>query len=112
MLLPTMLPTPISVCFLAIAITDVINSGSDVPIPTIITPITNWERPKLSATATAPLTVKCPPRNNRTIPIPINANALGSVSILYLDRNNSPSTCWVPIFSVFVIACVLTVLIV
>ena len=104
-----MLPTPISVCFLAIAITDVINSGSDVPIPTIITPITNWERPKLSATATAPLTVKCPPRNSKTIPIPTNANALGSVSILYLDRNNSPSTCSTSVFSVLAAVCVLTV---
>ena len=40
-LLPTMFPTPISVCFLAIAIIDVINSGSDVPIATITIPITS-----------------------------------------------------------------------
>ena len=46
MLLPTIFPTPISVCFFAIAIIDVINSGSDVPIATITTPITSWDNPK------------------------------------------------------------------
>jgi len=77
MLLPTILPTPMSVCFFAMAIIDVINSGRDVPIATITTPITNWDNPKLSAISTAPLTVKWPPRNYRIIPTVIKANDWG-----------------------------------
>ncbi len=47
MLLPTIFPTPMSVSFFAIAIIEVINSGSEVPIATITTPMTNWDNPKL-----------------------------------------------------------------
>ena len=55
MLLPTIFPIPISVCFFAIAITDVINSGRDVPIATITTPMINCDRPRSSAIPTAPV---------------------------------------------------------
>ena len=63
-----------------------------MPIPTTTTPITSCEIPTLSAIATAPSTVKCPPKNNKIIPIPTNPKALGYVSILNRDKNNSPST--------------------
>ena len=41
MLLPIIFPTPISICPFLIAITDVTNSGSEVPIAIITIPITN-----------------------------------------------------------------------
>lgn len=38
MLLPTMLPKAISLCFFKAAVTEVINSGRDVPTATIVNP--------------------------------------------------------------------------
>ena len=77
MLLPTIFPTPMSVCFFAIAIMDVINSGRDVPIATITTPITSWDNPKVSAIFTAPSTVRWPPRNSSITPAAIRPNDWG-----------------------------------
>ena len=68
MLLPMIFPIPISWCPFLIAMTEVINSGSDVPIAIIVRPIILSEIPNDSAIATALSTVKMAPAHNSPIP--------------------------------------------
>jgi hypothetical protein len=54
MLLPTTFPTEMSRSPRMLAITEVANSGSEVPIATMVSPITNSLTPSARAAATAP----------------------------------------------------------
>ena len=59
---PTILPTAISMSFFRAATIDVISSGKDVPIATIIADIIKSLIPKLPAINTAPFTTHLPPK--------------------------------------------------
>ena len=54
MLLPTTLPTAISRSPRRVATMDVANSGREVPMATMVKPMTTWLMPKASAISTAP----------------------------------------------------------
>ena len=69
---PTTLPTAISLSPFLAAITDVTNSGRDVPHATIVRPISASLRPKNLAISFAPSTDKSPPKTMPASPIPIN----------------------------------------
>ena len=55
-LLPTIFPTAISEFFFIAAVTDVNNSGKDVPNATIVNPINLWLNPNAVAINVADLT--------------------------------------------------------
>ena len=62
MLEPITLPMAISFCPLCAATSEVTSSGSDVPMATMVRPISVSDRPNMRATPVAPLTASCPPR--------------------------------------------------
>nr|AIF22238.1 hypothetical protein [uncultured marine thaumarchaeote SAT1000_09_A04] len=77
-MLPTIVPIPMSVCPFLIAITDVISSGSEVPMAIMVIPITVSDIPRFSAINTALSTVRKPPKYRSAAPTTISAIALGT----------------------------------
>lgn len=65
---PTIFHTAISLCHFRAAMTDVANSGKDVPIATIVKPITISDIPKDRAIVTAQSTNIFPPKKRPTRP--------------------------------------------
>ena len=80
MLEPTTLPKATSLCPRRAAMTDVTNSGIEVPTATMVNPITASESPTACAKATDPVTknraetmVRTSPPNNHNNASPIRA---------------------------------------
>jgi len=71
-----MFPIPMSMWPFRIAITEVINSGSDVPIAITVIPIIRSEIPNDSAKITALSIVSIAPTYNNPIPIAIKPKDL------------------------------------
>ena len=71
-LLPIMFPIAISEFFFIAAVTDVNNSGSEVPKATIVNPINLWLSPNFSAMNVADFTTKLLPAMIRASPITVN----------------------------------------
>lgn len=59
---PITAPTAMSVCFLYAATAEAANSGNDVPMATIVRPISSSDKPKLLAKTIAPSTIQRPPK--------------------------------------------------
>ena len=78
MLLPTMVPIPMSVCPFFIAVIDVTSSGSDVPMATMVIPITVSDIPMPCAINTTFSIVRYPPRYRSPEPIAISPAARGT----------------------------------
>ena len=72
MLLPIILPTPMSVCPFLIAIIEVISSGKEVPIAMTVIPIILSDRPNDCARITAFSIVSQAPTPSSATPIPIS----------------------------------------
>ena len=72
-----MVPIPMSVCPFFIAVIDVISSGSDVPIATMVIPITVSDIPIPCAINTTFSIVRYPPRYRSPEPIATSPTAFG-----------------------------------
>jgi hypothetical protein len=84
---PTTAPTAISVCFLRAAITLTANSGSEVPIATMVTQINASGKPKFEAIETALSTINFHP------PIkPIKPNTIYIVAFIFHISSISSSS--------------------
>ncbi len=59
---PITLPTARSAFLLKAAVAEVTNSGNDVPIATMLSPIKDSDRPKDFAIITLPSTIQSPPK--------------------------------------------------
>ena len=72
-----MVPIPMSVCPFFIAVIDVISSGSDVPIATMVIPITVSDIPMPCAINTTFSIVRYPPKYRSPEPIATSPTAFG-----------------------------------
>jgi len=73
-----MVPIPMSVCPFYFAVIDVTSSGSDVPMATMVIPITVSDIPIPCAINTTFSIVRYPPRYRSPEPIATNPNARGT----------------------------------
>jgi len=73
-----MVPIPMSVCPFFIAVIDVISSGSDVPMATMVIPITVSDIPMPCAINTTFSIVRYPPRYRSPEPMATNPSARGT----------------------------------
>lgn len=76
-LLPRILPIATSACRRSAAITETVNSGSDVPTATSVRPITACETPQCSAIPTAPVTSSRDPPMSKASPAMIAVTVSG-----------------------------------
>ncbi len=76
---PTILPIAISAFPRLAAVTEVTNSGRDVPNATMVNPIIRSLTPKYFAIPLAPSTAKLEPRTTITIPMTVKNNRIGIV---------------------------------
>ena len=87
---PIAFPSAISTSFFLAATMDVTSSGSDVPIETIVSPISVWLIPRSLAILDAASTVTSPPTAIAIAPPMINSILTGTETSL-ISSSNSPS---------------------
>ena len=81
-LLPTIFPTAISEFFFIAAVTEVNNSGKDVPKATIVNPMNLSLKPKTFSTYVAELTTQLLLATIKTNPITVKISAFGKERFL------------------------------
>ena len=89
-LLPTIFPMAIPAFPFLAAVTDVTSSGSDVPIKTIVSPISVWLIPRSLAILEAASTVISPPTAIAAAP-PIINRILSGTEINLISSSEPPS---------------------
>ena len=87
---PIALPSAISTSFFLAATIEVTSSGSDVPIETIVSPISVWLIPRSLAILDAASTVTSPPNAIAIAPPTINKILTGTETIL-MSSSDPPS---------------------